>query len=52
MNNTRYGKGRFNGAKVKIQPRNFEFDEDKANSEEDFLKKKHQEIGVPGNYTF
>lgn len=45
----RYGKGRFNGPIFKLQAKNFDFDGDKANEEEDFLINKMKEIGVPGS---
>ena len=50
--NNRYGKGRFNGPIFKLQPKSFEFDTEKADLEEDYLKNKMKEIGVPGNYYF
>jgi hypothetical protein len=45
----RYGKGRFNGPIFKLQPRSFDFNEDRANDEEVYLKTKFDEIGVPGS---
>jgi len=45
----RYGKGRFNGPIFKLQPKNFDFNDEKATGEEDFLKNKMKEIGVPGS---
>ena len=47
--NNRYGKGRFNGPIFKLQPKSFDFDTEKADLEEDYLKNKMKEIGVPGN---
>jgi len=46
--NNRYGKGRFNGPIFKLQPKSFDFDTEKADLEEDYLKNKMKEIGVPG----
>ena len=45
----RHGKGRFNGPIFKLQAQNFEFNEEKANDEEHYLKTKFDEIGVPGS---
>lgn len=50
--NKKFGKGRFNGPIFPLQPKNFEFDGEKADREEDYLKNKMKEIGVPGKFFF
>ena len=49
MKRKRYNKGSYKGPLFKVRGRNFDFDQQKAEAEEDAMIKKRQEIGLPGS---